>query len=620
MKLQQETNHRLLVLCFATLVGACGSTDETVVATDVATADPGQPVAPKTPPVLVEVEPARGTWIAAGTPLTVSGRAQGGTGAVDIVKVGGDPAIFDGERFTHDPVLNDGVNLVGIRAETDDGERAVDGRAFFHGDVHPVGAVLPGALRVFMGPQFLDDDEADLDDVAGLVEATILNDEVLSGFLDPIETQVGTIDASVIQIESAECDLETTQGELIIELAANNAHIEFVLEGSGLGSLLSGPGTLDVERIDVTLFLAVEVTDGKATASVPLANVELTGFDVELESFDEVDEDLSALLEEFARDYVEQTFQELAVDRVGGLVEDFLDGFDVDLAYGESTPIDINATLADVQVSHSGVNLIMDASMSSPLGSGVPFGPLSGSLVTKSTPPEPFVSSAPVAFLVDDDLINQFLFAFWYGGGMSKIEVNAANADELGFDLSGLPDVFQPLEKLEIDTLLPMTVHPRTLDQDDLEYEVALGEFHMTFTKQGGKRFALSVNTRTGFWLDLDPGTSLLKPLIDVRPAKMLLYVGCYDAPSNFDPGSVASLIRIGFPPLLRRASEQFDFTLPGLPVGEFVSLASLADKEIGFRDLTAKTVGPEGNLLMLEAEPVLRPLTTPGRTSSSPD
>ena len=260
-------------------------------------------------------------------------------------------------------------------------------------------------------------------------------------------------------------------------------------------------------------------------------------------------------------------------------------------------------SLGSVSVAPHGINLTLDATISSPLAMGIPLSPLTGSLATQTTPMPDNFSAEPVAFLIDDDTINQLLFAYWYGGGLGGIDAKPSDLPTL--DFSGLPDAFQPLSRVRMTTLLPPTLGPRTLNDDDFPFELTLGELNLHLDTDTGRQFSLSINARTGVDMEqTENGDVRLR--LDTRPKFVELYVGCYAAPLGFDPGNVAALIRLGVPPLLKDLTSQITFELPGLALSSFVELDALAGKVLRFPDLDGGAVGPEGHLLLLEGSPVL--------------
>lgn len=613
---------RLLLALLAVAVAACDAGDGATIvdpppsgadasAEVGSTPDPGPK--PK-PPRLLSVEPARGAWFEPQATVTISGVVEATTAPVARVEVLGAEVPTSGSAFSTPASVLEGVNIYDVRVESEDDERTVDGRAFFHGEVHPLGSTLQKAVFVHLGPTFLDDDEPDFDDIAGVAEALLIDPEVLAAFNKPLDTEYAILTPTLVSVDSAQVGLvpanpptPTEPGELSFTLQLLGVHADFDLTGKGgLGELLTGPGSMDLAQLDATIFLAVSLDDTGVVAEVTYAYLDWPegAFLLQHEKLESLGADLAALLKEYAEEYIKETFQNMVADRIGGLVAELLDGFSYTTTFGETTPLTVSLILEDVRVASHGVNLTLAAKVTSDMGDGVPFGPQYGSLRTVSTPPPDGFSTSPIAFLVDDDVLNQFLFAYWFAGAVTTQKLEVAELE--GVDLSSLPKVFQPLARIELDLLLPMTLGPRLLDTDDHPFELSMGDLQMRLITDTGKSFGMSINARTGFDLELNEDGAL-KPRIDTRPKAMTVAVGCYEAPPAIDPGSVASLIKLGFPPLLSQGADAFAFDLPGLPLAGLLDFSALADKELAFSDMSGGAYGPEGNMLLLEGSTVLR-------------
>ena len=68
-----------------------------------------------------------------------------------------------------------GIQILNTRAEDANGERAVDGRAFYAGPVNEPKSWIPQAIRMSVDAEILDDDDPEPDDIAGLIQLA-LND------------------------------------------------------------------------------------------------------------------------------------------------------------------------------------------------------------------------------------------------------------------------------------------------------------------------------------------------------------------------------------------------------------------------------------------------------------
>ncbi|MFT5434293.1 MAG: hypothetical protein ACI9OJ_005006, partial [Myxococcota bacterium] len=249
MVVQSASQHRKsrYAVIVMLMVGACGPSDS-----DETAADAGSDIGPidagpmPQPPTITEITPARGAWFAPDEPVMASARIGQTTGAIKRVLVNGEETtVLDG-TVELEPTLRDGVNLLDFRAESVDGRRSVDGRAFFRGPVHGVGETLPNAVYVHLSPEFLDDDNPDQDDVAGVAETLLKDPDLLSLAIGvEIPTDFATITPQSISINAAAVDIVPADGALALELTLSQLAIGVDVVGSGsFAELISGPATL----------------------------------------------------------------------------------------------------------------------------------------------------------------------------------------------------------------------------------------------------------------------------------------------------------------------------------------------------------------------------------------
>ena len=615
--MKQQPHHRLavsvLALTLCVVVGACDSSSGPLVveppdngAGSTAEADAGP--LPQ-PPKLFDVGPPRGAWFMPGEPVTITGTVTATTGAISSIEVQGQTLETTGPTFSATVPAPPGINLVSIRVETEDGERTVDGRAFFTGDVHPVGQLLKPAVWVHLSPEFLDDDDPDLDDAAALTEMLVSDPSILAGLTTAVDTEYALLTPTNIGMESVDADVLPTDDGLHLGLTIKGLTVDFELEGKGgLGAILTGNGSMSASSVVVKLVLDLTVKNGAVEAVAVPGSVTVTvnDFDLQHDELESLGADLYKILQDYVEEYVTDTLSTLASEKVAELVGRFLEGFGYKTTFGTDPVIQLELALEDAQVASHGLNLTLSARVTTDIGKGVPFGPQYGALKTPTSPPEAYFSDQPVALAVDDDLINMLLFNYWYGGALTGIDL--APGDLAGVDLSTLPAVFQPLTRIQIDTLLPVHLAPRTLDDDDLPFELVVGDMKLRLTTGKGRQFGCSVSARTVESLSVDGELGAIKPVADTRPKWMQVEVGCFDVPPALDAGSVASLIRLGFPPLLRGATEGFVFALPGLPVSELIASDALKGQVLAFPDVDGSVIGPEGNLLLVEGAPILQP------------
>ncbi|HIA04965.1 MAG TPA: hypothetical protein EYN66_24220 [Myxococcales bacterium] len=575
--------------------------------------DTGQPVSDgveklkRTPPVLSEVYPERAMWFVDNELVKVQGKASPGTAPISQVKINGEPASFDGTAFSFAPAVLPGVNVVNLRAESEDGERVVDGRSFFHGDVHAPGAVIDNAVQIHLSKTFLDDNDPELDDVAGIAEWFLTDPAFLSSIDSAIETDVAMLTPTLVTIEAASIDLTPANAALHVTCALTAFHVSLHVEGlGGLGDLIAGPATMDVSVANLTVALKFITEDGVLKIEPTFSKLKFTDFVLATENYPNLKENYPSL-HDLMRGYIESKMSDTIGSMIAELLSSFLGGFAYKTTFGDENPVSVSFTMAGVKAASHGLNLNLSALVSSSLGLSGALPLKFGSLKTDNAVLNDEFSDEPIAFAIDDDLLNQLTFAMWHSGSLSDRVFEGEELKALGSE--SFPEVFQPLTRISYSTHLPLTVGVRTLKADELLYDIALGELELLLESSTGKRFSLSFNARTGVNVVVsEDGMLMLQP--DIRPKYMDLAVACTEAPPGIDLGSVAALLRLGFPPLLKKAGSAFSFPMIGLSLDALMDSDLLKAKELKFIELKSRIAGPEKLILVLEGAAVFQAKT----------
>ncbi len=577
--------------------------------------DTPPPVPPREPPVLQVLTPERGAFLGTATSAALTMTVAPTTSAMTALSVNGlavtglpvQPPPSSGAPMSASVTLRPGVNPIAVRLEAKDGGRTVDGRAVHAGSVRPPDAPVAGGLRLHLSPEFLDDDDATPDDLAGLGEALLTDPQVLSALTEPINTEFAVLTPTSITIASSEIDITPTDGGLDVKLVLHGALIAFVLEGKGgFATLFTGPGSIAVETATLTTRLVLHVADGKATGVAEGTTFVTEGFVLKAEAMQKILDQAPSLVD-YVKEYLEKTLAEKVSSLIGSLVGGLIGGFATELTLGGDgtspwlrVPITLKLALVGARVAAHGINVDLDVHVVSTLGAGVPFGPAAGGLISVSQPLPDDFSTAPMGLAIDDDVLNQALFALWYGGAVTDLTLGLADLG--GVDPKSLPDVFQPFASMGLSMGLPMTVGPAA--DDAATYELAFGEVATTINTSTGKSFALSLNARAPVKLALgvaDDGGPTLLAAFDSRPKALELAFGCSAAPSGIDPGSVAALMRLGFGPLLDSAAKALVFRIPPLALSKVLAYAAFEKRDLTLRDATLSVRAPERHWLVLE-------------------
>lgn len=590
-------------------LGSSGCASPAAPTSTPASPDAGGPALP--PPVVQPVlslqEPVRGAWVGDARSVLVVGSVREGTAPVESIEINRQAADRTSEEaFFHTLVPRPGVNLVGVRVEAEDSGRAVDGRAFFAGTLHPADTLLRRAARLHLGWRFLDDNEPDLDDVAALAEMLFTDPTFLDLLDEPYEVLGLTVQLQGGSVGAAAVDITPGQGSLFLDLELRQVALDFTTSG-----LAEATGTVRADAAWIVLDLELSVVGGAARAAVSDIQVELSGFSIESDFAREILSD--AAVADAVADYLEGKLEELAGEMIAELIAGLLDGFAFEVDFGETSPIQLALVLDDLQVSPQGLSLDLDVRTSAlQPGPHVPPDGSSGSLATDSAPLPALatLTDAPVAMVVDDDVVNQVLYAVWASGMLTGVELLAADLSELG--AVDLPDIFEPLRFVRLDGKLPMAVTPGPADAaDGYLYDLALGEL-LVDIGAGEREFGLSVNLSGGVRLAFGDD-ELVRLQMDPRPAYLDVHAGVLSVSGSQDPGSLAALVRTMLPPIIGRATEGVPgFPIPTIGLADFTTTASLQDKEIVFLRPAARMVGADGSLLLVEGEVDVRTVTAP--------
>lgn len=524
------------------LLGAC-SQDESAPEDGFTT-----PQAVVVLPSLEVQSPERAAFIGASS-LALSGTVGAGSTALQRLTFNSDTDIsFSSDGAFSVPVgLSPGINIFSLRAEDLGGQRAVDGRAVYAGPLHPPGELLEESVRLQLGPELLDDDDdSDLDDIAGIV-AYLLEDVGVADAIvgQTIETSYADVTPTSLDFASASVDLVPTSDVILVEVVLSDLWMDFDAEQWGL----STDGSIWADA--VVLSTALSVSGDTVTSSSTV--LELEGYGGEI---DWLPDAILTWAEAYLEAELAATTEALVTDLMGGYLSAF--AIDTELLDG----VALSVSLADASVSEAGLLLRLDASVSSASGA---LPPDAGSAITDGSAPDWPLSDAPFSVAVDDDLVNQILFALWGAGALSGFEYDGTAL--IALTGAEIAPPLGPLERLTLDMDLPPMLGAAT--QDDMDADLSLGEWRMAFHRDDGELLAFSVNVRVGAQVRFTDADALSLSL-DNRPSLITMAVGVTDWPSSLDAGDLAALVKLMVPPLLGNADNFLpSITLPPIELGD---------------------------------------------------
>lgn len=534
---------RAVLASLITCLGACSR--DPAPSADATAPEVQAPVQP----ALTVSAPERYRFFPSGS-AQIAGQLSPGSSPLSALTVNGDAVDLDEDgRFVASLDLSPGINILSTRGEDTDGGRAVDGRAVYAGPLHDPGATLPGAVRMQLGPDLLDDDEPDLDDVAAIGESVLADGDLASALVGvPIDAGFATITPTALSYGDVSIDIAPGTGALAASVVLYDVQMDFDADTGWL--TLGGTAWLDAMTLSLTL-----EADGSTVAATSSA-VALEGY---MLSVDWVPEWLEDDLADWTVETLEEEIAGTAEETVAELVGEYLGAFAIEAEVLDGVVLSVS--LAEVASSPDGLQLTLDASVSGP-AAGLPGD--AGSAATEGAAPPWPSGASPFWVAADDDLVNQVTFAMWASGALGGFSYSGEELTALSG--AALVPPLGPVDTVELGIGMPPSVHPPTAD--DMSVDIGLGEWTMAFTRADGEVLSFSVNARTGALVAFSDTDEIILEL-DNRPANMVIAVGATAHPDALDPGDLAALIKLMVPPLFGNASAFLPgFALPPLDLG----------------------------------------------------
>ena len=515
-------------------------------------------------PVLKVDYPQRASFDRSGSGM-VEGRIDTDGSAVEQLTINGESVpVNDDGSFMMPVGWKPGIQILGTRVESVNGERATDGRAFHAGPTHDPGGWIESAIRIEIDHEILDDDDADLDDIAGLIELGLEDPELVDILIgSPLDMGDAIITPTRLDYGRTRVDLAPTNGALDAVVSLDGIEFDFLLDGSGLFSWFSTYGEASASVVDVGLTLTVASAGGvvRCEATEMTVLVENLAYDIHY-----IPDFLEGMTSGMAEDFIETTVTDIVTQELVPQIEQVLTGFAVGASF--ETDLDFDLRLAEVSVVDEGLRFEVDARVLAVDGMALP--PEAGSMRTGGDAPDwPTEKTTSFWAAVDDDLMNQLAFAFWETGALRDIEFDAIL---LGAATGGpLPAPLGPAETVSMSLKLPPVLTPT---QDvDWAAQVAAGEWEITFLREDGEALRFSVSARSHFQVAIGE-EGAIEFEVDARPAHMEQVVGVLEAPEALDPGDLSALIKLLIPPLVSKAPNFIpDLPIPEIALDEFLSV-----------------------------------------------
>jgi len=549
-----------------------------------------------TVPVLPRIEldgPPRASFHPAGSQVNVAGRCVAGDAPLAELTINGEVVGFSGDgSFTHVLASEPGINIVQLRIEDTDGERATEALGYHYGPTIEPAEQLTNIGVIHASDELLDDDAPDLDDAASLVESLLQDPSTFSGLLAPIEDEYMVLTPTSMEISSADVDLDPYSGALSTSMELWGLHVTFDAEGTGIWSWVSVSGEMWADPATIDMDLGVSASGGTVQVSVSYVDVTLDGFALSVEY---VPDFLEPYLADLAQEYVEDALQQTAEDMVGEFLGDFLEAFAMDIEFGEEHPVTLEIDLGSLALDSNGITMWLDGRSTAEVA--LPLPEWAGSLTTPGTPPAVPFSAKPLNVAVDDDFLNQLFFTLWYAGALAGWEFGEAELAEMG---SGdIPPPLGPVQEVAVGLQLPLVV--TGTDVEGFDFDLGVGEVQSTITRTDGETMGFSTNIHGGASLQVATDGSLTLSMDD-RPAELEIGVGVLQYPDELDPGDLAALMRLVVPPMLSQANAAFPgFPLPQIELSELADIGYFQGKTLSVTDLGLDITGADDLWVRIE-------------------
>jgi hypothetical protein len=479
-------------------------------------------------------------------------------------------AIGETGRFAAAMGWEPGIQILGARVESTNGERAVDGRAFQAGPTHAPDDWISGAIRMEIDGEILDDDEEDPDDIAGLLELALEDPSLIEPLIGvPVETDAAIFTPTDVSLGRARIDLVPGDGGLDAVVSMDGIAMDLDVGGVGLYSWVETTGTASATSVDAAISMTIESSEGTVRADLTEIAIVLDGFAITVEWVPDFMEDSIA---GWIEDYVEQAIADLIEAEVVSLVEETLSAFAIGATFNDD--LDMELRLADLTVVPTGLRFEVDARIQALNSRELPRN--AGSLKTAGDPPEwPAYKTQPLWAAVDDDLVNQLGFAFWATDLAQGIEMDGILLG--GLAGGPLPAPLGPATTVTMSLNLPPVLSPSK--DEDWAAQLTVGEWDLAFNRLDGEVLRFSINLRSHVNVSMEEG-SVIRMSVDDRPAQIEQAIGVLAFPDELDPGDLAALVKLLVPPLMGNASEFApDIPIPQVALEEFIDVEATRGK-----------------------------------------
>lgn len=499
-------------------------------------------------------EPARGQLIAAGDrAIEVRGQIDNYLNEPLVIEGVDVPVATDG-TFETTVEAHDGLNVIELELGGLLGLRAA--RSFVYGDIAPADAEVAGAVALGINQAGMDDNEADLDDLASVIELTLSETDVMAALPPSYQIQapvVGAVDIVLLEKSAGPpaVDLSPRAGGLVLSARLPNVRIRHDKSFNCAITTCRSTGTATAEAAVVTAFVDIGLSGDEIVAIPQDVQVDLVNF-VNVEDGG-VAQVVQQVLEFFIPDLVTRLENTIAdsiaaslPDQLSAALSSFALPIAVDLPESELR-LDVVQRLGEVTFTDRTGIIGLLANVSGPIEPGDPGeGALGwyrvGVAVGEYRPDPPFAISASI------DLMNQLLFASWGQGAL-----------RMSFPTP--PDLPLELGTLKVELAAAPILEPG--DEGDLW--LSAGDI-MIQTEIDGvpSQIAISLKGQVDLVIAEDATSATIKLV-----GEPILWAELIDGPESLPGGLFATMVQEEAPKLITDAMIAATIPLPTLPLDQ---------------------------------------------------
>lgn len=524
-----------------------------------------------------------------------------------------------------------GLNTITARAEDECGNRRVLAQSYLWSPEYMPPALgsfgpakTPHGLLAHLNQPVIDDyDRTDIDDLASLGETIFqgldFNDLAPAGTafaqdaLNPSSCSWGQFAADTGYWAGRHTDpnrqinwsgpwinyLKTTDGGLSLSVSLSN--FDFPIEAwagmivcAGFGGVqpatISTSGWVGLDNADASAEMAISLVGGQPYVDLQTINIDTSGLYVNLDCgiFDFLCDAVTGLVVPLITDQLESAIEDAIAGNIPALVEDVLGNLSIDQGFDIPAPIDMTLNIASNfdQIEFKGSTGVENGY--GQIGLATQFYPDTIGASIAADAPGPIKRSGPAPTFdrnayefgigLKDQLINQVLWALWYGGGMDFTDL-ISTID----DLSGGSGEFSDVVSLSFRSELPPVLMP---GHDDYEVEFGLGDVYIEASvnlgpllgAETGEEGVIQVGAYLASTLaaviDIDPTTNSLELIFEEEPQVHIEVVEINDVGyQGVMSDLLSSILELILPNLLGD-------TLGSIPLPEF-DLSALAGSTV---------------------------------------